>query len=1340
MTSLQKNILLLISQSAILALGLTALETLFPDNRGPGFFAFILLALLIIGGTQLRQAWRHSESSQSLLEALQHAGLPLLMLNLQRERVFANQAFLDLDRSLHASAQLDAFPPEWRESFHRHIEQALSSQGRSVPEDVLLKPGDLREAMLLRLIAYRVVDTHGRDCILISAENLTAHNQTLSAAIEREHALRTRTQRYVQTLIDVIPQPVYVKDEEGRFVLVNQTFCARHNLSQKDLLGQARQVLHADILRAEEALREDLRVMAGTPIFREEHLSSEGQDLYFIISKQSCEDPEGRRVLVGTQVDITPWRTAEQAVKDALERETDRRERTQAFVQRLLDVVPYPVCLKNEHSRYVMFNEAFVNSRGKSRSELLDQDAMQIASAVVSAESGLREFAEQRAHLSNQEDQAVLAGATLSKEENEVPDQHGVLHDRIVSKSLCEDPDGQKLIVVSMFDITDMRNAQREMSKTLQAEKSLRERTDAFIQRLIDVIPHPVYVKNPAGQALLVNEAFINDCRRPREELIGRTHAEMSRRAASGQEALLEELQERGQQSSEEDLAVLAGQPLIKEVSNVHVFTGRHLDRIVSKAACADPNGNPVIVVAMFDITELRSIQREMQKSLERETQRRERTQAFVQRLLDVLPYPVSIKNSASQYLIVNDAFAESRGRNKEEIVNKTPDQVLDMIAPDNEALRAASNEHARIAVEEDREVLAGARIRKETNRVIGYTGKPRDLIVTKAACEDPEGEPVIVTSLFDITELRETQRELHHALEAATGRSERIQAFIQRLLNVIPEPVYVKDAQARYIMINEAFAAQRQQAPEDILFKSARELAPSPDIADKVLAEDTEVIAGKVIYRVDDTPHPLTGQPRWRIISKGSCLDPEGLPVIVGTNIDITRVREVEKKLADTLAAERDLRERTQQYIQSLLDAIPLPICVRDQESRHLQVNSTFIEESHLSLEAILGKRITDFQTDPIQIQSSMLEDQQALAGEAVFNEKQDLGLSGQDLRDRIISKRRCLDVDQQAVIVVVHIDVTAQREAERQAMALLANEKSLRQRTQNFIQRMIDVIPHPFFIKNQESRYVLANEAHLQELQRSAEEVIGRSSAELAADPARIEWILHEDQRVLSGEDVNEERHERPIIGGETWQDRLITKRRCLDVDGKPVIACSHIDVTAHRNIERALQAALARESSSMKEFLQHVIDVLPQEFYIKDTKGRVLMANPVYLNRRGLQRVEEALGKTAPEIGDDFLKRFPELEAAPEALEAARQELHHHWNLAQLEDQEVLQGKRILKRMLRKLPGREAPHVLIVSKAACKGPENKPVIVCASYDLSEIDANTPLIQTDSGVKKDA
>ncbi|MDP5240376.1 PAS domain-containing protein [Uliginosibacterium sp. 31-16] len=565
--------------------------------------------------------WRCKQADAAQQAALDVVGLALMTLNdVQQIRSLSSafRALVGIPADVHS---LRDFPPAWKGWLESHAHQALK-HGKSTPEERLFAPAEDAPAMLLRLSATRLRDAYGKSGVLLWCENLAASNESVSAALEHEHTLRTRSQRFIQTLIDVIPRPVYVKDDTGRYTLANESFCAAHGISRDKLLGHRADEVGLSSLNAQTIALEDARVMAGAPIFKEEFTASPekpGEDRYIIVSKQSCVDPEGRRVLVGTHIDITPWRLAERDLQAALRRETEKHHRTLTFVQRLLDVFPNPVCLKDANSRYVMVNEAFVQSRGKSREELLNHDAAQIAQAVVSLSSGLLPEAERRASRSLQEDQAVLAGTPLRKEENNSPDQNGVLHDRIVTKTACEDPDGHPIIVVSMFDITDMRNAQRELDRALQRESRQMEHMREFLQRVIDMIPQELCIKDADSRILLVNPVYLRHRHlHDAAEVIGRTAPEIGDAHLDLDPWLREHpadlaqakaaLQQRWAEARAEDLEALAGKAVVKEVRRRRPGDAEDHSVVIAKTACTDMSGRQVIVCVSHDLTEMNEV------------------------------------------------------------------------------------------------------------------------------------------------------------------------------------------------------------------------------------------------------------------------------------------------------------------------------------------------------------------------------------------------------------------------------------------------------------------------------------------------------------------------------------------------------------------------------------------------------------------------------------------------------------------------------------------------------------------------------------------------------------
>lgn len=561
--------------------------------------------------------------------ALSTSAQAALLLDAQGRTQYANPAFRTLAQfpeDRHTPDLLHTLPEIWQRFIHDLHQQALA--GRSATAESLLPQGT--QSALLRAYAQPLVSPDGAHQTLLLWENLSANNQTLDQVLAREQALLARSQAFIQTLMDVIPQPVYLKRVDNTlsiYTQVNTAFCSLHNRPRSELVGMSTYDLYTDQVFASTIHQEELRVLAGIPVFREEQTvdPQTGKDRFTVVSKQACKDASGDSITIGTSFDITPWRMAERNLNQVLQREVGRREREQAFIQRIIDVIPYPVHVKDSRSRYLMINEAFVRDRGRSREELLGKDPAQVVKIMVGDDLKAEDTERSRALLSLKEDREVLAGGTLSKEEHNFHSVTGAERFRTIFKSGCLDTEGQPAIVSAFFDITQWRVAERNLSEALAREQALLERTHAFIQRLIDLIPDEFYVKDADSHYLLVNRAFLH--RRyltSPAQVVGRSMEEVAVAMSEANPAYrdhpdllagaISDHIERSKKSLEEDQAVLAGQSLLKEDHNILEHTGEERFFHVAKTACEDAEGHPVIVCANFNLTPLRLAERELRE------------------------------------------------------------------------------------------------------------------------------------------------------------------------------------------------------------------------------------------------------------------------------------------------------------------------------------------------------------------------------------------------------------------------------------------------------------------------------------------------------------------------------------------------------------------------------------------------------------------------------------------------------------------------------------------------------------------------------------------------------
>ena len=121
-------------------------------------------------------------------------------------------------------------------------------------------------------------------------------------------------------VIDAVPHPIFVKDDQTRFVVVNQMFCELMGQPFDNLMGKMDHDFfpkdQADVFRGN-----DLRVLnTGEENENEELFGAGTNDLRTIITrKKRLTMPDGRRLLVGCITDISDFRRAEALVRHLAE-------------------------------------------------------------------------------------------------------------------------------------------------------------------------------------------------------------------------------------------------------------------------------------------------------------------------------------------------------------------------------------------------------------------------------------------------------------------------------------------------------------------------------------------------------------------------------------------------------------------------------------------------------------------------------------------------------------------------------------------------------------------------------------------------------------------------------------------------------------------------------------------------------------------------------------------------------------------------------------------------------------------------------------------------------------
>ncbi len=156
---------------------------------------------------------------------------------------------------------------------------------------------------------------------------------------EVEKTLRDQLQ-FLQMLIDTIPNPIFFKDKDAKYLGCNKAFERRVGLDRGHIIGKSASDLFPEVAARYEQHDAELFERPGEKIYETRLTYPDGQDRDVILTKGIFTDSEGNVAgVVGVALDITERKRAEEALQrahDELEGRVERRTASLAEANRNL--------------------------------------------------------------------------------------------------------------------------------------------------------------------------------------------------------------------------------------------------------------------------------------------------------------------------------------------------------------------------------------------------------------------------------------------------------------------------------------------------------------------------------------------------------------------------------------------------------------------------------------------------------------------------------------------------------------------------------------------------------------------------------------------------------------------------------------------------------------------------------------------------------------------------------------------------------------------------------------------------------------------------------------------
>ena len=197
------------------------------------------------------------------------------------------------------------------------------------------------------------------------------------------------------------------------------------------------------------------------------------------------------------------------------------------------------------------------------------------------------------------------------------------------------------------------------------------------------------------------------------------------------------------------------------------------------------------------------------------------------------------------------------------------------------------------------------------------------------------EGRTLLAGSTIDVTERRQTENALKQR-----------ESYLSAIIENQPGLVWLKDADSRFLAVNEALAAScGQGSPEHMVGKTDLDIFP-PEFAERYQADDRRSMQSASAVIVEE-PILIHGQPRWFETFKKPVVDEKGH--IIGTtgySRDITERKQAADELKKSEALFRSITENAFDLISLL-----------DMEGRYVYCNPAYPFNLGYKMEELLGR-----------------------------------------------------------------------------------------------------------------------------------------------------------------------------------------------------------------------------------------------------------------------------------------------------------------------------------------------------------------------------------------------
>ncbi|MER8847670.1 MULTISPECIES: PAS domain-containing protein [Mesorhizobium] len=585
---------------------------------------------------------------------------------------------------------------------------------------------------------------------------------------EAELAEALEKARLAEAVINGVKDPIFVKDDNLRFVFVNRAFAALFKQAPQAMLGRP----GSDFLGPDEvALFEssEREVLAGGQQYEvEESFEAGGGTRSRIVRKNRVRMASGRDYVAGFLFDISDMKRRETEAEDA-----------RKHLASVLESLPAGVIIYDRDDKFV-----FANHRLQDTLPALKpfwqpgrtfREALEFGHSVgYFRSSGDPEIDSLYEADSERWLDGILARYRLPNSSYERLNADGRWYQVYDMRT------GDGTFIGVRVDITDLKSREAALHDSMR-------QIDLF-RHVMDELPVAAFIKAQDLSIEFVNKAWCALTGLAKDDVIGRT----DRQLFSGEEA-------EGFSQDDTDVVTNGNVREVEEPVTHRDGTVRQLMTRKSRLVATD--GSVHLVGSSTDITDVKAREQALEESM--------RENEVFRSLIDNVPVSIYAKRSDLRQFYVNKGWCDLTGFSKQEAIGKTD---VEIFGPDGEAFVAS--DLAVLRTGETQEI-------EETVRL--SDGSVRHQFARKGAMIASDGSLYLIGSTTDITELKQREAELSEARQRAVLADRAKSEFLANMSHEIRTPMNGVLGMAE--LLAKSNLDPKQKTFTDIIVKSGNAL-----------------------------------------------------------------------------------------------------------------------------------------------------------------------------------------------------------------------------------------------------------------------------------------------------------------------------------------------------------------------------------------------------------------------------------------------------------------------------------------------------------------------------------